>query len=100
GRTAEAKAAAEAPDGAEQQLAKIRGAYDDIGHERDEVKAKIEALRSEMQVAANGNQLRGDWEARFKSAADERDELKKLVSRVRIELQQAREAAARGGGVG
>src|SRR5256884_4846744 len=99
-RTAEAKAAAEARDAAEQQLAKIRGTYDDIVHERDELRAKIEALRSEMQVAATGNQLRGDWEARFKSAADERDELKKLVSRVRIELQQAREAAARGGGGG
>src|SRR5207302_997321 len=99
-RTAESKAASKARDTAEQQLAKIRGTYDDIVHERDELRAKIEALRSEMQVAATGNQLRGDWEARFKSAADERDELKKLVSRVRIELQQAREAAARGGGGG
>src|SRR6266446_3304318 len=99
-RTAEAKAAADARDAAEQQLAKIRGTYDDIVHERDELKANIEALRSEMQVAAIGNQLRGDWEARYKSAADERDEMKKLVSRLRIELQQAREAAARGGGGG
>src|SRR5438128_1083020 len=99
-RTAEAKAAAEARDAAEQQLAKIRGTYDDIVHERDELRAKIDALRSEVQVAATGNQLRGDWEARYKSAADERDELKKLVSRMRIELQQAREAAARGGGGG
>src|SRR5207237_760982 len=59
---------------------------------------KIEALHSEMRVAATGNQLRGDWEARFQSAADERDDLKKLVSRMRIELLQAREAAARSGG--
>jgi len=51
-RTAEAKAAAEARDAAEQQLAKIRGTYDDIVHDRDELRAKIEALRSEMQVAA------------------------------------------------
>src|SRR3989454_647366 len=91
---------AKARDAAEQQLAKIRGTYDDIVHERDELRAKIDALRSEVQVAATGNQLRGDWEARYKSAADERDELKKLVSRMRIELQQAREAAARGGGGG
>ena len=99
-RTAEAKAAADARDAAEQQLAKIRGTYDDIVHERDELKANVEGLRSEMQVAATGNQLRGDWEARYKSAADERDEMKKLVSRMRIELQQARDAAARGGGGG
>src|SRR5438128_1529982 len=97
-RTAEAKAAAEARDAAEQQLAKIRGTYEDIVHDRDELKAKIEALQSEMRVAATGNQLRGDWEARFQSAADERDDLKKLVSRMRIELLQAREAAARSGG--
>src|SRR6266478_96268 len=83
-RTAEAKAAAEARDAAEQQLAKIRGTYEDIVHDRDELKAKIEALQSEMRVAATGNQLRGDWEARFQSAADERDDLKKLVSRMRI----------------
>jgi hypothetical protein len=93
-RTAEAKAAAEARDAAEQQLARIRGTYDEIVHERDELKAKIESLQSEMQVAATGNQLRGDWEARYKSAADERDDLKKLVSRMRIELQQVRESAA------
>jgi len=97
-RTAEAKAAAEARDAAEQQLAKIRGTYEDIVHDRDELKAKIEALQSEMRVAATGNQLRGDWEARFQSAADERDDLKKLVSRMRIELLQAREDAARSGG--
>jgi len=97
-RTAEAKAAAEARGAAEQQLAKIRGTYEDIVHDRDELKAKIEALQSEMRVAATGNQLRGDWEARFQSAADERDDLKKLVSRMRIELLQAREDAARSGG--
>src|SRR5437899_2020664 len=81
-----------------QELAKNRGTYEDIVHDRDELKAKIEALHSEMRVAATGNQLRGDWEARFQSAADERDDLKKLVSRMRIELLQAREAAARSGG--
>ncbi len=69
-RASEARSAAEARDAAEQQL---------------------------MRVAATGSQVRGDWEARYKSAADELDDLKKLVSRMRVELQQARESAARGG---
>src|SRR5207249_5227992 len=90
-RTAEAKAAAEARDAAEQQLAKIRGTYDDIVHERDELRTKLESLEADMRVAATGSQVRGDWEARYKSAADELDDLKKLVSRMRVELQQARE---------
>src|SRR5437764_10801561 len=96
-RASEARSAAEARDAAEQQLTKIRGTYDDIVHERDELKAKVESLESDMRVAATGSQVRGDWEARYKSAADELDDLKKLVSRMRVELQQARESAARGG---
>src|SRR5438093_12296783 len=96
-RASEAQAAAEARDAAEQQLAKIRGTYDDIVHERDELRTKLESLEADMRVAATGSQVRGDWEARYKSAADELDDLKKLVSRMRVELQQARESAARGG---
>jgi len=96
-RASEARSAAEARDAAEQHLTKIRGTYDDIVHERDELKAKVESLESDMRVAATGSQVRGDWEARYKSAADELDDLKKLVSRMRVELQQARESAARGG---
>src|SRR5438067_7934793 len=96
-RASEARSAAEARDAAEQQLTKIRGTYDDIVHERDELKAKVESLESDMGVAATGSQVRGDWEARYKNAADELDDLKKLVSRMRVELQQARESAARGG---
>jgi FHA domain-containing protein len=95
-RAAEAKAAAAARDAAEQQLARIRGTYDDIVHERDELKARVTSLESEMRVAATGSQLRGDWEARYKSASEELNDLKKLVSRMRLELQQAKEVAARG----
>jgi pSer/pThr/pTyr-binding forkhead associated (FHA) protein len=96
-RASEARAAAEARDAAEQQLTKIRSTYDDIVHERDELKANVASLESDVRVAATGSQVRGDWEARYKSAADELDDLKKLVSRMRVELQQARESAARGG---
>ncbi|HEY4771075.1 MAG TPA: FHA domain-containing protein, partial [Myxococcales bacterium] len=67
-RAGEAKAAADARDAAEQQLAKIRGTYDDIVHERDELKTRVEGLQSEARVAATGSQLQGDWEARYKSA--------------------------------
>jgi chromosome segregation ATPase len=95
-RAAEARAAAEARDAAEQQLARIRGTYDDIVHERDELKARVDSLESEMRVAASGNQLRGDWEARYKSASEELNDLKKIVSRLRLDLLQAKEAAARG----
>src|SRR4051812_3093102 len=70
-RTAEAKDAADARDAAEQQLAKIRGTYDDIVHERDELKAKVDGLASELRMAATGNQLQGDWEARYRSATEE-----------------------------
>jgi hypothetical protein len=65
--------------------------------QRDELKHG-ESLESEIRVSATGNQLSGDWEARYKSALDELNDLKKLVSRMRLELQQAKEAAARNGG--
>ena len=95
-RAAEAKAAAEARDAADQQLAKIRGTFDDIVRERDELKAKAEGLESEVRVAATGSQLQGDWEARYKSAAEEVNDLKKQISGLRVELRQAKDAAARG----
>src|SRR6266446_669534 len=99
-RAAEAKAAADARDAAEQQLAKIRGTYDDIVHERDELKARVEGLQSEARVAATGSQLQGDWEARYKSAAEELNDLKKQLSRLRVEVQQAKDSAVRSGGGG
>jgi pSer/pThr/pTyr-binding forkhead associated (FHA) protein len=99
-RADEAKAAVEARDAAEQQLAKIRGTYDDIVRERDELKAKVEGLESEMRVAATGSQLQGDWEARYKSAAEEVNDLKKQISGLRVELRQAKDSAARGGADG
>jgi pSer/pThr/pTyr-binding forkhead associated (FHA) protein len=99
-RTTEAKAAAEAREAAEQQLAKIRGTYEEIVRERDELKARVEGLESEVRVAATGNQLRGDWEARYRSAADDLNDLKKEHSRLKIELQQAKEIAARAAGDG
>src|SRR6267143_1407613 len=99
-RAAEAKAAADARDAAEQQLAKIRGTDDDIVHERDELKARVEGLQSEARVAATGSQLQGDWEARYKSAAEELNDLKKQLSRLRAEMQQAKDSPVRSGGGG
>jgi hypothetical protein len=94
-RAAESKAAAELRDGAEAQLAKIRGTYDDIVRERDELKERIEALEIEARMAATGHELTGDWEARYKSAAEELNDLRKAVSRLRHELSQAREGASK-----
>jgi DNA repair exonuclease SbcCD ATPase subunit len=99
-RAGEAQAASEALASAEAQLAKIRGTYDDIIHERDELKARVEALESEARMAATGSQLSGDWEARYRSANDELNDLKKQLSKMKLELQQAKEAAAKGGGGG
>ncbi|MGZ6126531.1 MAG: FHA domain-containing protein, partial [Myxococcales bacterium] len=97
-RGAEARAAAEARAEAEQQLAKIRGTFDDIVRERDELKARVESVEAEMRMAATGEDRRGDWEARYKSANDELNDVKKQLSKMKIELSQAKEAAAKGGG--
>ncbi len=97
-RAAEAKAATEALASAEGQLARIRGTYEDIIHERDELQAKVESLSSDARVAAQGSQLTGDWEARYKSAADQINEMKPQLAKMKVELAQAREAAAKGGG--
>ncbi|MCA1826220.1 MAG: FHA domain-containing protein [Myxococcales bacterium] len=99
-RASEAQGASEALASAEAQLAKIRGTYDDIIHERDELKAKVEAMSSDARMAGQASQLQGDWEARYKSANEELNDVKKQLSRMKIELQQAREAAAKGGGGG
>ena len=97
-RAAEAKQASEALASAEAQLAKIRGTYDDIIHERDDLKAKVEGLESEARMAATGNQLTSDWEARYRSANDELNEVKKQLSKMKLDLMAAKEAAAKGGG--
>src|SRR3954453_19679868 len=99
-RSAEARSAGEARDAAEAQLSKIRGTYDDIVHERDELKARVEGLESELRMAQTGKELRGDWEARYKSASEDVGDLKKQLSTMKVELQQAKEAAARGAGAG
>lgn len=97
-RATEAKSATEALTAAESQLAKIRGTYEDIIAERDSLKSKVDALESEGRMAATGSQLSADWEARYKSANDQINELKLQLSKMKIELQQAKEAAAKGGG--
>ncbi|MGZ6142445.1 MAG: hypothetical protein ACXWLM_03850, partial [Myxococcales bacterium] len=97
-RASEAQAASEALASAEAQLSKIRGTYDDIIHERDELKAKVESLDSDARMAGQASQLQGDWEARYKSANEELNDLKKQLSKMKLDLQQAKEAAAKGGG--
>src|SRR5207253_3759657 len=57
--------------------------------------ARVEALQSEARVAATGSQLQGDWEARYRSAAEELNDLKKQLSRLRVEMQQAKDSAVR-----
>ncbi len=99
-RAEEAQSASEALASAEQQLSKIRGTYEDIIHERDELKAKVEGLSSDARMAAQGSQLSGDWEARYKSANDQVNEMKLQLSKMKMELTQAKDAAAKGGGGG
>jgi myosin heavy subunit len=99
-RAAEARTTTEALVSAEAQLSKIRGTYDDIVHERDELKAKVEALSSDAQMAAQGSQLSGDWEARYKSASDQVAELKLQISSSKVQMAQLKDAAAKGGGAG
>ncbi len=82
----------------EAQLSKIRGTYDDIVRERDDVKAKVDALQSEARMAATGSQLSSDWEARYKSAQDEIGDLRKQIAKMKGELTVAKEAASKGGG--
>jgi hypothetical protein len=97
-RAAEAKASQEALTEAEAQLAKIRGTYEDITNERDQLKEKVEALESDLSMKKTGSQLEGDWEARYKSAADEVADGRRQLSKMKVELNQAKDAAAKGGG--
>ncbi len=98
-RGAEARAAAEARAEAEQQLAKIRGGYEAIVRERDELNLKVESLESELRMAGAGHQISGDWEARYRSAAEEVNDLRQQLSRARADLQHA-QAPSSGAGPG
>jgi hypothetical protein len=79
----------------ESQLGKIRGTYDDIVHERNDLKARVEVLESEMRMSATGAQLSGDWEARYKSAQDEVGELRAQLAKHKAELHSALEQASK-----
>jgi hypothetical protein len=94
-RAAEANEAAAARDAAEAQLARIRGTYDDLVQQRDDLLAKVEALESEARMAQTGEKLSSDWEARYKSGNEEMDELKKQLAKHKMELQHAKDAAGK-----
>jgi len=81
----------------EAQLSKIRGTYDDITRERDELKLKVESLEGERRTVAEGSKLTSDWEARYKSAQDEIADLRKQLAKLKGELAAAKELAAKGG---
>ncbi len=102
-RDARAKEAADAAERAaalEAQLAKIRGTYDDIVRERDELKARVESLEADARMAQTSSELGSDWEARYKSASEELGDLRKQAAKTNAELTQAREQAAKSGGAG
>src|SRR5229473_2465699 len=98
-RDARAKEAADAAE-REAQLSKIRGTYDDIVRERDEVKAHVESLEADARMARTSSELGSDWEARYKSASEELGDLRKQLPKMKAELTQAKEQAAKGGGAG
>ena len=97
-RAAEAKSSTEALVAAEAQLSRIRGTYEDIVHERDELKLRVESLSSDARMAEQGSQLSGDWEARYKSASDQVNDLKLQISKLKVEISQLKDTAAKGGG--
>src|SRR6266849_5024510 len=99
-RDARAKEAADAAERAaalEAQLSKIRGTYDDIVRERDEVKAHVESLEADARMARTSSELGSDWEARYKSASEDLADLRKQLPKMKAELAQAKEQAAKGG---
>jgi hypothetical protein len=49
-------------------------------------------------MAAQGSQLSGDWEARYKSASDQINELKLQISSSKVQIAQLKDSAAKGGG--
>src|SRR5216684_3056286 len=100
-RDARAKEAADAAERAaalEAQLSKIRGTYDDIVRERDELKAHVESLEADARMARTSSELGSDWEARYKSSSEELGDLRKQLPKMKAELAQAKEQAAKGGG--
>jgi len=90
-RTAEAKAAAEARDAAEQQLAKIRGTYDDIVHER---RAQGEDRRAAIRGAGGGD--RQPAPRRLGSALQERRRRARRAEEAGL-MDEDRAAAGQGG---
>jgi hypothetical protein len=96
-RAKEARDAGERTAQQEKEFAKVRGTYDDIVRERDELRSKVDSLENDIQMAASGTQLEGDWEARYKSAAEELADLRKKFSRSSAELEQAKDQVAKGG---
>ena len=56
-RATEANAASAARDAAEAQLARIRGTYDDLVQQRDNLMGKVAALQSEAQMAQTGDKV-------------------------------------------
>src|SRR5207302_34161 len=97
-RAKEAHDAAERAIELEAQLSKIRGTYDDIVRERDELKARVESLEADARMAQTSSQLGSDWEARYKSASDDLGDARKQLARMKAELTQAKEQAAKAGG--
>ncbi len=100
-RDARARGEKEAIDKAqllEAQLSKIRGTYDDIVKERDDLRMKVEGIEEEKRMAATGSKLSSDWEARYKSAQDEIAELRKSAAKMKSDLAAAKDQAAKGGG--
>jgi hypothetical protein len=79
----------------EAQLSKIRGTYDDIVRERDELRGKVEALSDEKKTAAAGSKLTSDWEARYKSSQDEIADLRKQVTKAKSDVTAAATAAGK-----
>src|SRR5947208_12576328 len=97
-RAKEAHDAAERAIELEAQLSRIRGTYDDIVRERDELKARVESLEADARMAQTSSQLGSDWEARYTSASDDLGDARKQLARMKAELTQAKEQAAKAGG--
>jgi pSer/pThr/pTyr-binding forkhead associated (FHA) protein len=97
-----AKDARDAQDRAaeiERQLARIRGTYDDVVRERDDLKAKVESLGADLRMSQTHSELGSDWEARYKSALEELSDLRQELTRAKADLQQSQDAKG-GGGAG
>ena len=97
-RAKEAIDAAERAKALDAQLSKVRGTYDDIVRERDELKARVESLEADARIAQTSSELGSDWEARYKSASEELGDLRKQLPKMKAELTLAKEQAAKGGG--